>query len=58
MSNLSTFEGVSNLNTSIYSKKNLENSDLSINTPYITRKFSSLISKQANLKSTAQIGKF
>lgn len=58
MNNLSSCEGVYNLNTSIYLKKNSENSELSINTPYITKKFSSLISKQGSLKSTTRIGDF
>jgi len=47
MNNLSSFE---NLKTSSYFPKTIETPDLSINTPYITKKFSSLISKQVTHK--------
>ena len=46
---------VPNLNTSTYLRKTVETSDLSINTPYITKNFASLASKQLSLKSNSMI---
>lgn len=58
MSTISSLELGINLNTSTNLKKTFDHTELSITPPYVTKKFSSLTSKQSSFKTTKRNGKF